>query len=399
VLLAHAACCCCSRCSALHCCCCHADAGTVANLLTPLLSSSHLPPGSRNRAVRKTLLTHAAARSCLLMGDLQAAIEASAPDAADSRHSRRGHNQRQALLAAREAQCLAAQFRLRPHPDSVQLEQLALLTVIPCPRLSKFFNNQRHNSKKRKTAAPTHGGDYTSRIEALLQWRPDGEREAAVTAAASAAGAAAAEPLDLPADPSSVSQDEINAELWRILSGVIPLGDMPLAAAPAASSPAASDSASSTSTKLDAFSSWLQQRQIDPFTCARRCHNGRLALLVEHLGRHSHATSLLFAGACVLRAAFEQCEVDPPASLSAWKMLLADSSQTAQISRQSDLLWSHLRPPGAVQKAFCVSVPTKAREDTLTALAIIAAIAPHDKRTNELVSVTPSTRERVQSCL
>lgn len=136
-------------------------------------------------------------------------------------------------------------------------------------------------------------------------------------------------------------------------------------------------------TRLEVFHRWLQERRIDPFSCAHRCDSVlRLALLVEQYGRSSNSTSFVFAGICVLQAAFEQSSIAPPDSLSSWQQLLSLTPETARLSRQSDSLWYHVRRGGP---AFCESVPTKAREDTLTALAIIAAIAPHHQAMAELV--------------
>jgi hypothetical protein len=141
---------------------------------------------------------------------------------------------------------------------------------------------------------------------------------------------------------------------------------------------------STSATRLERFHVWLQSHGVDPFTCARRCDSVlRLALLVEQHGRSSSTTSFVFAGACVLQAALELCEIRPsPHSLSSWQELLGHQADAQRLSQQADLLWHQVRRVGAV---FCESVPTKAREDTLTALGIIAAVAPHDPVTHQLV--------------
>jgi len=215
---------------------------------------------------------------------------------------------------------------------------------------------------------------------------------------------------DTAAAPPEVSSAALNAELSTHLQQTV-LPQVSTDAADAAAPPAAAaaslftinrrgtkksrdgPSAGSTSTRsvtrLETFSEWLQERHIDPFTCARRCDSVlRLALLVEQYGRWANATSFAFAGACVLQAAFQECKVESPDSLSSWQRLLAQPSATAAVSRQSDSLWYHVRRDGA---AFCEGVPTKARDDTLTALAIVAAIAPHDPSMKQLVNAHIAT--------
>lgn len=158
--------------------------------------------------------------------------------------------------------------------------------------------------------------------------------------------------------------------------------------------PTGGNARGSSITRLETYSRWLHARRVDPFSCARRCGSVvRLALLVELYGLSSNATSFVFAGACVLQAAFQHRAMEPPQSLDCWKRLLAQPEATALVSRQSDTLWYHVRRDGA---AFCESIPTKARDDTLTALAIVAAIAPHDHSMKQLVNVHRAQIAQVQ---
>jgi hypothetical protein len=198
------------------------------------------------------------------------------------------------------------------------------------------------------------------------------------------------------------SDAALNEELSSCLSQPVALPSISAVMTPSAMAGASAAAGSrsppqAAANRLETFNAWLQQRHIDPFSCARRCDSVlRLSLLVEQYGLSSHTTSFVFAGACVLQAAFEQCDIPSPVSLSAWQALLTDSSKTARVSRQSDSLWYHVRRGG---KTFCESIPTKAKDDTLTSLAIIAAVAPHQPQMNELVSRTDYAAAHASTCM
>jgi hypothetical protein len=62
---------------------------------------------------------------------------------------------------------------------------------------------------------------------------------------------------------------------------------------------------------------------------------------------------------------------------------LSDQKTNVIVCRQSDTLWHHLRRVGVY---FLFSVPTKARDDTLTALAVVFAVAAQEKNMEHMVS-------------
>jgi hypothetical protein len=369
--------------------------------------------------------------------DLQAAMACAAPAA---RHARRGVYQE--LMSARESAMLLAQFQQQRSPDQQHLQALGTLCELPEQRVYKFFNNQRF-SRKRKADALTAQPDLLQQqpvpaaaddagataalgrcIATLAALHAPAAAEmtsaAVAMAAAAACSAAAATGPEQLGPLASLSEEQIRAELSAHLSVQLIHADAHAAVAGRAAAAAAvaaaavptagSDAAAyagackkkaltagrcTSATRLERFHAWLQGHGVDPFTCARRCDVLRLALLVEQYGRPSNTTSFAFAGACVLRAALEQCHLPPPESLSQWQELLARTSDIARLSRQADSLWYHVRRGGA---AFCESVPTKAREDTLTALGIIAAVAPHDRTMAELVGEHRATADaRVSS--
>jgi hypothetical protein len=372
------------------------------------LSSS----GCNRESSHQTAARHSDA---LAMTDLQAAVAVSAPAAAAARPlpSRE-------LMSAREYAFLAARFRVIPLPSQQELARLAAITQLDPLRINKHYTNQRSFRSKKRKAEPSAHDEHSEQIAArmqelvLLQSKPAEpllrlrHSVDAVAAAAAAAGAAAgaektnqaAEYFPPPAVGSTsaaassaavkvdpTSDAALNEELSSCLSQphILPSILAVMTPSATASAPAAAGSKRAQSTRLETFNAWLRQRHIDPFSCARRCDSVlRLALLVEQYGS-SDFTSFVFAGACVLQAAFEQCGMSSPASLSAWQALLADSSETARVSRQSDSLWYHVRRGGV---AFCESIPAKAKDDTLTSLAIFAAVAAYEPRINELVSPT-----------
>jgi hypothetical protein len=377
------------------------------------------------------------------MCDLQVAM---ASAASASLQSRRGVYQ--ALMDARESAFLAAHFQRQRSPSGDELARLARLCDLAPERVYKYFNNQRFTSRKRKAPAaacaagdspedeqmatavgPPHAQSEPNRTRAALRVAVDailhGRNPTAAPELHAAPAAASAPPLQLQVTDAAVTRaaaaasavssaaggapivaappltdDELNAELSACLSVQLPSAAAAAAAVPATAAAAASavDVAaagvsknrsaaptagrSSSSTRLERFHAWLQSRGVDPFACARRCDVLRLALLVEQYGRSSSTISFVFAGACVLQAALQQCNMPPPQSLADWQQLLAQTLDTARLCRQADSLWYHVRRGGA---AFCESVPTKARDDTLTALAVVGAIAPHDKTMSELV--------------
>lgn len=140
--------------------------------------------------------------------------------------------------------------------------------------------------------------------------------------------------------------------------------------------------------RLQQFLEWLAgpRQALDPFACARCCDSLDNLMLLVDLYAHHDTTAFIFAGACVLQATFEQCDLRrSPESLSEWRALFADTQKIARVHRQSDLLWYYLRRD-SIGFRFCRSVPAKAREDTLAALAIVAAVAQHDETTRPLVS-------------
>jgi hypothetical protein len=305
------------------------------------------------------------------------------------------------LLSARQVESLLAAFRVDCHPDAKEAERLATLIVSSSHRVRKFFDNQRTTkNKKRKANAPP--GDEEEQRPATFELSSEKLRQllgadlvtsglesvqspSPQVAAAAAAAAAVAPMYMLPAAISSaalesIADQEIIAKLDEFLmnSPPLPLPEPPSAAATVALS-------GCPSSRLELFNEWLADRSIDPFSCARRCSSViKLATLLEYHGRTS-VVSFEYAGACVLRTAFQQCNIQPPDSLLAWKTLLCGEDKTAiaRVSRQSDSIWYHVRKNGV---DFLRGVPAKARDDTLTALAITAAVAPHDECVKELVS-------------
>jgi hypothetical protein len=188
---------------------------------------------------------------------------------------------------------------------------------------------------------------------------------------------------------ASASDAELVATLQRFLTRT---SDMYMPCAPGADAPPApaaaaapSAAAGATLTRLEQFSAWLRQRGIDSFSCAWRC-GPALAELVELYGR-INSTALLVACSCVLQCAFSQCALPQPLSLRDWQQLLGDVGSAAKVCRRSDMLWLHLRKDGP---RFSNSAPDKAREDTLTAIALVGAIAPHHAQMSELVSSSSS---------
>ena len=194
---------------------------------------------------------------------------------------------------------------------------------------------------------------------------------AAVAATAAGAAEAAAEP------------DALGGAIDQKLSDLL-VPENPLCMTAAASAASAGPLRCSPQTRLQCFADWLQGQRVDPFSCARRCSDiYQLASLLELHGRSSGLVSFFFAGACVLRVSFALCKLEPPTdSLASWQALLSDPAATAILSRASDSLWYHVRRVGA---RFPESIPAKARDDTLTALSIIAAIAPHSRFSHDLV--------------
>lgn len=238
--------------------------------------------------------------------------------------------------------------------------------------------------------------------------RPAMDAEAVQAAAAAAASAAAHAPSvvvplaaaaasEVELSTSQVSDQQLDEALVACLDVKqrLPLALPQLSPAVAAVAPADAETGhrrsisagrAASGTRLELFDYWLRQHRIDPFACARRCDVLHLAGLVEAHGCADTMT-LIFAAVCVLKAALEQvqmkqpdAELDqfkktPPDSLLSWQALLAKAPIAAALSRYSDLLWFHARRDG---KVLCRSVPIRARDDTLTALAIVAAVAPHD---------------------
>lgn len=362
------------------------------------------------------------AQQCLVMTDLQAAVLAVVRDDGSGLDPiPRGVYK--ALLSSRQCDFLVAKFAICTQPDAKTAQRWADMADITLKRLRKFFDNQRGKAcKKRKaTSAALALVQEESKVDAdeqrqqlhadsLLQLLGEpfaadesadlhaGERAAsavpvvavvvAAAAAASAAACAAAEAdaaaAGASAGPSSASgaasttAADIGCKLEEYLLEHLPWDEHK------SSKAMAPPAAVRVTPRLESFHMWLQSRRIDPFSCARLCPSvQRLALLLERHGHGCIVVSFVFAGACVLRTAFEQCRVNPPASAAAWRTLLADQTTTARVSRLSDSLWYHVRR-GGVNFSSCL--PTKAREDTLTALAIISAIAPHDSTMHELVS-------------
>lgn len=371
----------------------------------PNPAPSAWPQGRREQKLSDTQ-RHAAKMSAL---GAAAAASKSAPAARESTRD---------LTSGREASFLLATFRITPLPTPDRLVTLAGRSQIEPPRLSKWFNNRRSfksASKKRKAPAAStqepsangqlhsvhagaHGGDLEARMRALVV-QPVSQpiaihaNSVAAAAAAAAVAAASAESTSSCTSPGGVAAPvaapalhsaELKAQLHTQLGALSAAATLDLAAAPAAAQLGTEPDKS----PMDLLSTWLDEQHLDPFLSACCCDSVLLERFVELHGR-SDTTTFILAGACVLRTAFRLCEVEPPTSLSEWQTLLADVVKTARVSRQSDSLWYHVRRSG--KKRFCESVPRKAKDDTLTSLAILAAVAPHDPQMKEMVSATASS--------
>jgi len=215
-----------------------------------------------------------------------------------------------------------------------------------------------------------------------VQLQPHSEAPSSVHSAASVAAAAAA--ASMAAGASDALVGDIDLRLSALVADERPLCMEGVGAEKAAPA-AAGSSHCSPQTRLERFHLWLQSQHVDFFTCARRCIDiYQLAELLESHGRSTGLVSFFCAGACVLRLSLDLTHLALPLnSLDSWQLLLRDRAATATLSRQSDSLWYHVRRAGV---KFSESVPAKARDDTLTALAITAAIAPHHRTMSELVA-------------
>jgi len=408
-------------------------------------SCGHFALSCRRNPPPPGLPTRVGPHACARMTELQHA--ASAVQARLAASGGRDSGKQLQLLSSREFDCLLAVWRTNEQPDGPLLIQLAQQTAEPLKRVRKFFENQRATkNRKRKAMAPSErepsgdNDDNTNlqlaasssvaevphavqemRRESHLACRcalrllegdaaaadPEpadhsgrslsvAEREqledpvASVASAAALATLAAAEPsasarrmaaistapefaagasaaAALATDPPS--DGELVATLQRFLSRASE-GDAVVAA-----------SSGLSQTRLELFSAWMRQRRMDPFSCAWRCGSA-LAELVELYGR-ANITAMLVASSCVLQCAFVHCELPQPLSLRDWQERLADVNSAAKVCRRSDMLWVQVRKDGP---RFSDSAPTKAREDTLTAIALVGAIAPHHARMYDLVS-------------
>ena len=386
----------------------------------------------RGKAHRATRAMSGLRKAVALLSD-SACLQSGAPA--------RAHRGKYQALSPRETEFLMASFATDHSPPLAQVEALAALAVLTPQRIRKFFDNQRvacvkeaaaqqqppapaivsssSRARKRKAVAPPSSDDDqlpsfqfrgTPLSFAIAVCAPctAGEPEllhaplqvlqgavAAAAAAASAASAASAAVASAGPDASAALSstppvDDIDDMLRACLHDEPPV-PLPRLQPCVASDGSDTSSTNSSPTRgpqtlLERFNRWLQERQIDPFSCARRCSDVfQLASLLEFHGRSTGLVSFFFAGACVLRAAFTLSALEPPASLAAWRALLGDPAVTASLSRHSDSLWYHVRRVGA---RFSESVPAKARDDTLTALAITAAIAPLDSAMRSLVAHT-----------
>ena len=366
------------------------------------------------------------------------------------------------VLSSREFEFLMALFALSSLPNTPCVQRWSEAADISPSRLRKFFENQRNTAKHKGRGAKRKADEEAtncgqqrqrrtrSRAHPPLQFQQllDCETSAAPTAFAqsmhqrlqcmnlsAAAGASAASfpPLLYPladvflaaheaaaapvqasithqetAPPSSSSSTEtfcsagataldgdgeleLNARICAVSSGPPPSSELTQSAVRLNVS---------TLSRLETLIQWLDARRIDPYSCVRACATEQLAQLVTLVGMHkvrrSLVTGFCFASACLLRTAFEQCAVPMPASLPDWKNLLSDAATSARVSRMSDSLLHHVRRVGP---DFSASLPAKAREGSITTLALISAVAPQDCTMHELVRHTQLQLQRHQASL
>jgi len=263
-------------------------------------------------------------------------------------------------------------------PDRDQLHQMAKLeaSVAAAAALASSTSGTECAPMATLAAEPSPRPTPAAMIIAAAAPKPPPESVAAVQLGAARARAASGPP---PAAP--VPDEDLADKLQSLLS----IASASPASAAAAVAPPVLPAGH---TWLEHFSDWLWQRGLDPFSCAWRCSSA-LAKLVEVWGRKNSPT-LLTACACVLQCAFSQCALTQPMSLEHWQQLLAHVDSAAAVCRRSDLLWLQLRKNKSGPH-FALSAPDKAREETLTATALVAAIAPHHATMIKLVSTCRCT--------